>query len=143
MSVQPIRRDTVLRLDCHRAEDALRSYALERGNFAVQPSCTLPGLDTEILLARDVLIMLRPSNTLGSDGSYLVHWQPADLGRFPRFDGTLRVVSDGELTHLQLDGSYDDPAGARADAVEIELGVRFAEATARAMLEEIVSVVTG
>lgn len=102
----------------------------------------MPGLDTEISLARDVLIMLKPSNGVGSAGSYLVHWQPADLGRFPRFDGTLRVVADGELTHLQLDGSYDDPAGARADAVDIELGVRFAQATARAMLEEIVSVVT-
>ena len=50
MNAQPIRRDAVLHIDAVRADDALRTYALDHGQFAVNPVCALPGLGTEISL---------------------------------------------------------------------------------------------
>jgi len=139
MNAQPIRRDAVLHIDAARADDALRAYALDRGQFAVNPVCALSGLGADIALVRDVLVTVKAER--GGDGCYAVHWQPADQGRFPRFDGILRILSDGELTRLLLDGTYDDPVAPRADAAEMELGLRFSQATARAMLDEIIATV--
>jgi|GEM_PF-1503523 len=141
MNAQPIRRDAVLHIDAARADDALRAYALDRGQFAVNPVCSLSGLGADISLVRDVLVTVKATER-GGDGCYIVHWQPADQGRFPRFDGTLRILRDGELTRLQLDGAYDDPVAPRADAAEMELGLRFSQATARAMLDEIIATVS-
>jgi hypothetical protein len=143
MNAQPIRRDAVLHIDSVHADDALRTYALDHGQFAVNPVCALPGLGTEISLVRDVVVTVKPAGGgHGGDGRYTVHWQPADHGRFPRFDGTLRILSDGELTRLQLDGAYDDPVAPRGDVAEVELGLRFSQATARAMLDEIIATVS-
>ena len=153
MSHQAIRRDAVLHIDATLAESALHEYASQHGLFAVHPVCTLPGLGIEISLERDVVIILKATNGQApangeppaagdEEGQYSVRWQPADQGRFPRFDGTLRIVRDGEMTRLQLDGTYDDPMSSRADMAEIELGVRLAQATARAMLDEIILTVS-
>jgi len=153
MSVQAIHRDAVLHLDAALAENALHNYSLEHGLFAVHPVCSLPGLGIEISLERDVVIILKssdgraPSNgeapsAADEEGRYSVRWQPADQGRFPRFDGMLRVMRDGEMTRLQLEGTYDDPMSSRADLAEVELGIRLAQATARAMLDEIIATVS-
>jgi hypothetical protein len=153
VSVQAIRRDAVLHVDAALADIALRSYSLEHGLFAVHPVCALPGLGIEISLERDVVIVLKSTNghapqngevpsAADEEGRYSVRWQPADQGRFPRFDGLLRIMRDGEMTRLQLDGAYDDPMSSRADMAEVELGVRLAQATARAMLDEIIATVS-
>jgi len=153
MSHQAIRRDAVLHIDAALAETALQHYTSEHGLFAVHPVCSLPGLGIEISLERDVVIVLKsidgrtlfngePLGAGDEEGHYSVRWQPADHGRFPRFDGTLRILRDGEMTRLQLDGTYDDPMSSRADVAEIELGVRLAQATARAMLDEIIVTVS-
>jgi hypothetical protein len=142
MKVQELRRDAVLHVDAGRADDALRIYAKECGQFAINPVCSLPGLGTEVSLVRDVVVTLKHAQGFDNEGCYTVHWQPADQGRFPRFDGTLRVLCDGDLTRLQLDGGYDDPIAPRADLAEMELGLRLAQATARAMLEEIIATVS-
>jgi hypothetical protein len=46
------------------------------------------------------------------------------------------------MTRLQLDGAYDDPVAPRGDVAEVELGLRFSQATARAMLDEIIATVS-
>jgi len=66
-----------------------------------------------------------------------LHWESADGGPYPAFDGQLVVAQDEtyETCRLVIDGSYTPPgkvAGAAFDAV---LGSRIASATAKELLE--------
>ncbi|MBV8600778.1 MAG: hypothetical protein JO359_04350 [Candidatus Eremiobacteraeota bacterium] len=73
-----------------------------------------------------------PSETI----VFALHWESADGGPFPIFDGTLTVAQDEDYgtCRLILEGSYTPPgwvAGAVFDAV---VGSKIAEATARELL---------
>lgn len=68
-----------------------------------------------------------------------VHWESADGGPYPVFDGQLIVAADEtyESCRLTLEGSYTPPgkvAGAAFDAV---LGSKIASATAKELLARV------
>lgn len=90
-------------------------------------------------LAHDVVVSFRrhpgPNETI----VFEVHWESADGGPFPVFDGQLIVAEDEDYENcrLILEGSYTPPgkvAGAAFDAV---LGQRIAAATAKELLDRV------
>ncbi|HTJ25595.1 MAG TPA: hypothetical protein VMA36_05450 [Candidatus Limnocylindria bacterium] len=135
MTSQSIRSDIVVRLPPRAAADALLRLAERRSAFAIRATCRLPTLDVEVALLRDVVVAL----ALSRDGCCEVSWQPAGGGPFPRLGGELRIGDDGATTRVEFEGAYDDLAAPRGDAVDAELGFRFAQAAARAMLDALVA----
>ena len=130
MKLQPLVREAVVPLDCERAADALRCYVDDGIIVAASAVCALPSLGVEVALLRDVVATIAPTG----ESAFSVRWRPADGGPFPRFSGTLAVRKEEDHARLRLDGSYEDVASHRGDAIEAELAFRFAQAAARDML---------
>lgn len=133
MNREPLLREAVVAVDGETLAGALRRYVAGHPRLAVRATCVLPALQTEVALLRDVIVTLEPLDA----STALVAWVPADGGRFPRFEGTLRVVERGTAAALRLEGGYDDPSIVRGDPTDGELAFRLAHATARTMLEEV------
>jgi hypothetical protein len=108
--------------------------------FALRAPVSLPALQTEIVLQRDVVATIAPQ-TAPSEvlAKMSVDWEPAGGGPFPRFHGTLVATNDEnyESFSLVLDGSYEPPLGAGGAAFDVALGHRIAIATARNLLAEV------
>jgi hypothetical protein len=136
---QPMRSDIIVRLAPRPAAEALQRLAERRRIFAIRAACRLPALGVDVALQRDVVVALEPS----ADGCCAVSWQPADGGKFPRLGGAVRVSDEGARARLEFEGTYDDLAAPRGDAVEAELGFRLVQATARAMLDALVAELDG
>lgn len=95
------------------------------------------GLDS-FAIGHDVIASFRRRNEAGERIVFDLHWESADGGLYPVFDGTLTVAEDEtyESCRLILEGSYTPPgrvAGAMFDAA---LGSRIANATAKELLEQ-------
>ena len=108
--------------------------------LALRAPVTLPALQTEIVLQRDVVATVSQLADSGNDlGRMSVDWEPAGGGLFPRFHGTLVASNDEgyESFSLVLDGSYEPPLGAGGAAFDAALGHRIAIATARNLLAEV------
>ena len=92
-------------------------------------------------LAHDVVASFRRHKGPNETIVFEVHWESADGGPFPVFDGQLTVAQDEtyESCRLVIEGAYTPPgkvAGAAFDAV---LGSRIASATAKELLERMQS----
>ena len=96
-------------------------------------------------LAHDVVVSFRRSKGRNQTIVFEIHWESADSGLYPVYDGTLTVAQDEtyESCRLILEGKYTPPgwvAGAAFDAV---LGSRIADATAKDLLERMRSFLLG
>jgi hypothetical protein len=95
-------------------------------------------------LAHDVIASFRRRKGSNQTIVFDLHWEAADKGPYPIFDGTLTVAQDEtyERCRLILYGSYTPPgwlAGAAFDAV---VGKRIALETAKELLERMSSFLT-
>src|SRR5271165_3509054 len=75
--------------------------------MALRAPISLPALQTEIVLQRDVVASILPQpEGEGELASMAVEWEPAGGGPFPRFQGTLAAANDEsyESFSLILDG---------------------------------------
>ncbi len=91
-------------------------------------------------IERDVAIVYgRATDPMHFDRPWSVHWQPADGGPYPSFDGTLTVRADEDYgtCALELMGSYDPPFGVAGRAFDSIAGSRIANASARDYLRRI------
>ena len=95
------------------------------------------GLDS-FAIGHDVIASFRRHK--GSDESIVfdLHWESADGGPYPIFDGTLTVAEDEtyESCRLILDGSYTPPGRVAGAVFDAALGSRIANATAKELLEQ-------
>lgn len=130
-----IRRDAVVRADLSTATQVLRDFVAQGGAVVVRPTCRLPALNTEIMLARDVVIELAPAG----DGWH-VRWSPSDGTAFPRLTGRLTLDADGLGTILRLEAEYDGPTTTLSDTRDAQIGVRLVLATAAAMLANLTEI---
>ena len=108
--------------------------------LALRAPVSLPGLQTEIMLQRDVVATIAPApNVEGALATMNVVWEPAGGGPFPRFTGQLLAKNDEgyDSFSLVLDGSYVAPLGVGGAAFDAALGHRIAIATARNLIAEI------
>jgi hypothetical protein len=108
--------------------------------LALRAPVTLPALQTEIVLQRDVVATVAPqADARGDLARMTVDWEPAGGGPFPRFHGSLVASNDEgyESFSLVLDGAYEPPMGASGAAFDAALGHRIAIATARNLLAEV------
>lgn len=117
---------------------ARSSKVADRVRLAIRSQVHLPLLDTHIELRHEVIVTLSISREAGRAGvaEYVVGWEPADGGAFPRLRGNLRAQSAGDpgALLLVLDGSYATSAGGAAHSCETATGHRIAQATARDLL---------
>ncbi len=108
--------------------------------MALRSPITLPALQTEIVLQRDVVATIAPQvKAEGALATFHVVWEPAGGGPFPRFEGTLTAASDEgyDSFSLILDGTYLPPFGLGGAAFDAALGHRIALATARNLLSDV------
>jgi hypothetical protein len=108
--------------------------------LALRAPVSLPALQTEIVLQRDVVATVAPQSDAGGNLAKMsVDWEPAGGGPFPQFHGTLVASNDEgyESFSLVLDGAYEPPLGASGAAFDAALGHRIAIATARNLLSEV------
>ena len=88
-------------------------------------------------LAHDVIASFRrrqgPNETIVFD----LHWEAADKGPYPVFDGTLTVAEDEtyEQCRLILEGSYTPPGWLAGAAFDAAIGKQIANLTAKELLE--------
>lgn len=96
------------------------------------------GIDS-FAVGHDVVASFRRRK--GSDEAIVfdLHWESADGGPFPVFDGTLTVAEDEtyETCRLILEGSYTPPGSVAGSVFDAVLGSRIADATAKELLERI------
>ncbi|HMD01592.1 MAG TPA: hypothetical protein VKG44_01380 [Candidatus Baltobacteraceae bacterium] len=105
--------------------------------LALRAPVQLPGLGTEIVLQRDVVVTVAPA-TPQSAGEMHVRFEPAGGGTFPRFDGSLSLAEgDRERFCLVLEGHYGGASTGVLRPNDLSLGHRIAVATARSLLCEI------
>jgi len=120
---------------------------IERFLIATSPADTVltlrlaaPGAGLGIggfALAHDVIVSFQKTKGPNETIVFEIHWESADGGMYPVFDGALTIAEDEtyESCRLILEGKYTPPgwvAGAAFDAV---LGSRIADATAKELLE--------
>ena len=90
-------------------------------------------------LSRDVIATFRrhkgPNQTIVFD----LHWESADGGPYPVFDGTLTVAEDEtyESCRIILEGSYTPPGWVAGAIFDAALGSKIASATADELLARI------
>jgi hypothetical protein len=116
------------------------SQTAEDGVITLRLSAPGAGISIDsFAVGHDVVAAFRRRKGPNETIVFELHWESADGGPFPVFDGTLTVAEDEtyEVCRLILEGSYLPPgrlAGAVFDAV---LGSRIAYATAQELLERI------
>lgn len=102
------------------------------------------GLPTSLQLSREVSVtfVARPNRSLiGRRHDRLeLRWTPQPRGPYPSFEGTLTVLPVGAETELVLEGGYTPPLGHFGAAFDAWLGERIARATARALLQQLKTV---
>lgn len=88
-------------------------------------------------LAADVVVTFRRRKGPNETVVFEVHWESADGGPYPVFDGQLIVAEDEayENCRLILEGSYTPPGKVAGAAFDAMLGSRIAAATAKELLE--------
>lgn len=95
-------------------------------------------------LERDAVVTLVPAHRpQDMTPRFTVHWEPAEPGPYPVFDGVLTVEAgdDYDVFRLALEGTYQPPLGLAGKAFDAVFGNRIAEQTARELLAEIAGVV--
>lgn len=104
------------------------------------------GLPSQLTLERDVRAKL---TRLGDDEiqttGFRIEWAAAGGGPYPRFTGWLfvRRGPDDASSVLELEGTYTAPFGPVGALFDAAIGKSVAEATAAALLTDIVSQVEG
>lgn len=102
----------------------------------------LPNVD----LSRDVIVTI----TRGRDDENIndvlrIHWEPADGGPFPTFDGTLVTWGEDKpetQSFIELDGNYEPPFGAAGAAFDAAIGHEIARRTAHALLRDLADAIS-
>ena len=122
---------------------AARCTASARCCLALNAPVYLRGLDTEIVLNRDVIAEIGPKDGTSAD-AYPVQWELEGTSRFPRFAGHLTLAEhDAGSSWLQIAGTYErHPSTLRfVEPGELAIGRRIAIATAKVLLDQIVAIV--
>jgi hypothetical protein len=121
----------------------MNTYFLERGSetngaqLALRfplPRFIIDGLTLE----KRVLVRLKyTASSSSSDHPLMIDWQPLGNGPLPAFTGTLAATqqTDTRCT-LAIDGSYLPPGGPAGAIFDQLIGVRIANATITALLEQ-------
>src|SRR5579885_503843 len=119
-------------------ERFLTSESTDGGKVTLHLSAPGAGIGLEsFAVGHDVVASFRrrtgPNETIVFD----LHWESADGGPFPIFDGTLTIAEDEtyETCRLLLDGSYTPPGHLAGAVFDAALGSRIAHATAQELLE--------
>ena len=97
------------------------------------------GLPTHAAIAREVEVRItRERDEDNLNDVFRVIWTPARGGPFPDFNGTMIVWSedDPDRGFIELNGDYK-PAGAVGEALDVAMGHRIAERTAKHFLDKI------
>ena len=90
-------------------------------------------------LEAPALVSLTPDRHPGDmTPRYRVHWEAAEGGHYPVFDGELTVGSDEDYNAfwLVLGGSYEPPGGIVGRVFDAVFGHKVAEETARGLLSD-------
>jgi hypothetical protein len=119
----------------------MSTYFLERGaqtngaELALRfplPKLFVDGLTVE----KKVMVRLRYTDRGGSR-PLTIGWQPLGVGPLPGFEGTLGATPESESTcRLTIAGSYTPPGGIAGVVFDQLIGVRIANATVTALLEQ-------
>ena len=128
-----------------RLHDAIaeRATASARYCLALNAPVYLRGLDTEIVLNRDVIAEIGQGDGATAE-AYPVSWELEGTSRFPRFAGLLSLEAhDPSTSWLQIAGTYErNPSTLRfVEPGEMAIGRRIAMATAKVLLDQIVAIV--
>jgi len=84
-------------------------------------------------------VKVRVKYGAGNTGSrpLTIAWQPVGKGPLPGFDGTLAATAETETTcRLTIEGSYTPPGGIAGAVFDHLIGVRIANATIAALLQQ-------
>lgn len=94
------------------------------------------GIDS-FAVGHDVVASFRRHKGPNESIVFDLHWESADGGPFPVFDGNLTVAEDEtyETCRLILEGSYTPPGRVAGAAFDAALGSRIAYATGQDLLE--------
>ena len=94
-------------------------------------------------LERDAIVTLVPAHRpQDMTPRFTVHWESAEGGPYPVFDGilTIEAADDYDVFKLALEGTYQPPMGLAGKAFDAVIGNRIAEQTARELLSEMAGV---
>lgn len=119
-------------------ERFLTSQDAKNGTFTLRLSAPGAGIGIDsFAVGHDVIASFRRRNGPNETIVFDLHWESADAGPFPVFDGTLTVAEDEtyETCRLILDGSYTPPGRLAGAVFDAALGSRIAYATAQELLE--------
>jgi hypothetical protein len=120
----------------HHLAEFFREHSVDG---AVRLMLRVPPAKAEgVTLEREVEATLTPAVFADAIEAFVVHWTPV-AGPYPTFDGTLRAREDEryESFILELEGSYEPPFGLVGAAFDAIVGRHLAQATARALLDDI------
>lgn len=137
-----LKTSLVIEIPFARAADLVERFLTSEkaSNGKVTLRLNAPGAGTGVdsfAVGHDVIASFRrrtgPNETIVFD----LHWESADGGPFPVFDGTLTVAEDEtyETCRLLLEGSYTPPGRLAGAVFDAALGSRIASATAQELLE--------
>ncbi|MBV8073996.1 MAG: hypothetical protein JO140_01110 [Candidatus Eremiobacteraeota bacterium] len=113
------------------------SQADPQGTIVMRLAAPGGGLGIKgFLLERDVTATFRRKKGPNETIVFALHWESADRGPFPVFDGTLSVAQDEGYgsCRLILAGSYTPPGWVAGAAFDATLGSKIARATAKELL---------
>lgn len=120
-----------------RTEQHLRCYIENRrdahGAVVLPMRVEMPkALADDLSLAHDVVVSVRSGkDASGLNRTLLVEWNPAGGGPYPHFKGMLNVLGDPDpnVSHLEIDGSYQAPVGEFGQLFDAVVGARIARAS--------------
>lgn len=121
-------------------ERFLSSAKVENGAIALRLSAPGAGIGIDsFAVGHDVVASFRRRNGPDETIVFDLHWESADGGPYPIFDGTLTVAEDEtyETCRLILEGSYTPPGRLAGAVFDTALGSRIAYATAQELLERV------
>jgi len=146
-----IAQRTLVHCPAAQAAGRLNAYMRELGggngdaaqlSLFIQPR--VPGLSADLRLERAVRVTLKP-RTRSSDMTphYAIHWESAEPGPFPTFDGELRVENDEDYDAFALvvEGSYEPPFGLLGESFDRIVGARIAATCTRNLVAGIAEAV--
>jgi hypothetical protein len=121
-------------------EQLFAASIVENGTVTLrlQAPATASGLP-RFAREQDAVVAFRRREDPNQPVVFELHWESADGGPYPVFDGTLTVAQDEtyESCRLILEGSYTPPGWLAGAAFDAAVGSRIAEATAQALLDRI------